>query len=302
MKLTYSDLKSDFLDSTGNPGSTDTTLIAFFDRHLGARYQDLLAEFSNFKTELPAQTAATKADQPGYHNPPGIVDIESANVDIGDQQIPLQVVNSQLIWDHLNYVTISSYPTHIFPRRDDFLLWPIPDAVYTINFNSHLRDRNLTTADFTTGTVTVANNDETVTHSAAGFTALMVGRWLRVTQDGYWYRVASFTDTSNIELESVFEGSAGSGLAFTIGEVPELPEEVHIALSYGTTADYFRGPRKDKSTAGDWDTRYDRVLDRAKKRYASRSNKRLIKRNMAKRRGYGYDYVSPWWAKTITGS
>jgi hypothetical protein len=296
-RQTYTSLLNDFFDNSGNPGSTNTTLIAFFDRHLGARYQDLLAEFSNYKTEAPPQTAATVLNQQFYHNPPGIVDIESVNVDIGDQNIPLQVVNSQFIWDNLNYITISNYPTHIFPRRDDFGLWPIPDAVYTINFASHYRDRGLTTADITTGTVTATNNDATITHSGTSFTALMVGRWFKVDQDGYWYRIASFTDTANLELESVYEGSSGSSLTYVIGQSPELPEEIHILLSYGVAADYFRGPRKDKTTADDWEAMYLVGLEKAKKRYVSRSNSRLIKRNMIKKAD---ENVSFLWSKTIT--
>ena len=295
--MTYGSLLSDFLDNTGNPGSTDTTLIAFHDRHLGTRYQDLLAEFSNYKTEAPPQTAATVASQQFYHYPPGVVDIENVNIDIGDQNIPLQVVNSQSVWDHLNYTTITNYPTHIFPRRDDFGLWPIPDDTYTINFASHYRDRNLTNADVTTTTVTVTNNDATVTHVGPSFTALMVGRWFKVAQDGFWYRIASFTSTSVIELESVYEGSSGSSLSYVIGESPELPDEAHILLSYGTTADYFRGPRKDPETANSWESMYIRGRDEVKKRYASRSNKRLIKRNMDKG---GAGIVSPLWAKTLT--
>ncbi len=207
------------------------------------------------------------------------------------------MVNSKLIWDHLNYITINNYPTHIFPRRDDYGLWPIPDAVYTINFGYHLRDRNLTTADFATGTVTMINDDKTVTHSATGFTALMVGRWLQVTQDGHWYRIASFTNTSNVELSSAFQGTAGAGLSFKIGESPELPEDLHIALSHGTTEDYFRGPRKDTTTADSWEKKYDIVVNRAIKKYASRSDKRLIKRNMARK---GNENVSFLWSKTIT--
>ena len=296
MKMTYSSLLSDFGDNTGNPGSTDATLVAFFKRHLGTRYQDLLAEFSNFKTEAPPQTAATVADQQFYHNPPGIVDIEAMNIDIGDMNIPLQVVNSQEVWDNLNYVSISSYPTHFFPRRDDFGLWPVPDDEYTINFASHYRDRNLSNADITTTTVTVANNDATVTHVGTSFTALMVGRWFKVDQDGQWYRIASFTSTSVIELESVFEGSSGGGLSYVIAEVPELPDETHILLSYGVTADYFRGPRKDMKTANQWEAMYINGLDKAKKRYASRSNKRLIKRNMVKR-GRSASWL---WSKDIT--
>lgn len=294
-RLTYTSIKNDFLDNTGNPGSSDTTLIAFFDRHLATRYQDLQAELSNYKTQEPPTTASTIADQQFYHYPPGIVDVEAVNIDIGSQNIPLQIVNSQLNWDHINYITLTNYPTMIFPRKDDFGLWPIPDAVYTINFLANARDRSLTNADIT-GTATFTNNDATVTDSATSFTAAMVGRFIKADADGYWYRIASFTSSSVIELETVFEGTGGS-LAYTLGESPELPEESHILLSYGVTADYFRGPRKDTKTANTWEAMYLNGLDKVNKRYASRGNSPLIKRNIVKRSN---ENVSFLWSKTLS--
>lgn len=295
-RQTFTSLQTEFLDSTGNPGSTDTTLLAYFSRHLGIRYQEDLARLSNYKTEAPIQTASTVASQAGYHNPPGLINIEAMNIDIGDMNIPLQVVNSQKVWDHLNSLTTTGFPTHFFPRRDDFLLYPIPDAVYTINFGSHSRDRILTTADFTTGTITVTNNDETITHSATGFTALMVGRWFKVDQDGYWYRIASFTSTSSMELETKFEGSSGSALTFVIGESPELPEEVHIALAYGVTSDWYRSVRKDKKTADDFESRHEEIIEKAIEKYASRSDSPLVRRNITKTNNH--DNIL--WGKTIT--
>lgn len=294
-RLTYSDLWDDFRDSTGNPGSSDTTLKAFFDRHLATNYQDFQSRLSNYKTQAPPTTASTVADQQFYHYPPGIVDVEAVNVDIGDQNIPLQIVNSQHNWDHINYITLTNYPTMIFPRKDDFGLWPIPDAVYTINFVSNASDRALTTADVT-GTATFTNNDATVTDSGTSFTAAMVGRFIKADADGYWYRIKSFTSTSVIELETVFEGTGGS-LAYTLGQSPELPEETHIALSYACTEDYFRGPRKDKVTADDWEKKKDAILDRADKRFASRGNSPLIKRNIVKRSN---ENVSFLWSKTLS--
>ena len=159
-----------------------------------------------------------------------------------------------------------------------------------------MRDRNLTIDDFTTGTVTVTNNDETITHSGTGFTALMVGRWFRVTQDGYWYRIASYTSTSSMELETKFEGSSGSSLAYVIGESPELPEEAHILLSYGVTSDWYRGPKKDKKTADDWQKMYDEGIEKIQERYAERSDSVLVRRNMVAKN----DNSSWLWGKTLT--
>ena len=85
----------------------------------------------------------------------------------------------------------------------------------------------------------------------------MVGRWLTVTDpavpgQGYWYRIVGFTDSQNITL-GANDGTAVnwgydtvSPASYRIGETPELPEEMHIALAWGTAADYYGSMQKDK--------------------------------------------------------
>lgn len=291
---TYTSLKTHFGDLIGQPGFTDATLGSFFDRSLGQRYQLILAELPNHKTQPPPQTASTVADQQYYHNPPGVSNVEAVTVTVGSLVIPLTVVNSQVEWDRLNEVSISgAYPQHYFPRRDDFGIWPIPGGVYTLTVNYHLRDRSLTTADYTTGTCSVTNNSQTVTGSGTTWTSAMVGRWFKFNTNGYWYRVSAFTSTTEITLESVYEGPTAAGGTYLIGESPEIPEEGHICLVDGVTADYYSGPRKDRDQSTWFENKFwtgdgknfQRDIKTAvggvlglKRRYASRSDSRLIKR------------------------
>jgi hypothetical protein len=77
----------------------------------------------------------------------------------------------------------------------------------------------------------------------------MVGRWFQGNEDQFWYRIATFTDTTHIILESVFEGSTKTGDTYTIGEVPEIPPELHELIPHGVAADFYAGPRKDFEAA-----------------------------------------------------
>ena len=296
MRMTYTDLKTDFLENTGNPGSTDTTLVAFFDRHLGPKYQLILSESTNHQTQK-SQTASTVADQQYYHYPPGVVDLENARIASGSQTFPMDVVSSTARWNWLNSLTYSgSIPEFIFPRRDDFGVWPIPSGANTITFDYHYRDRNLTTADYTAGTVAVTLNSTTITGTDTTWTAAMVGRWFLATtaRHGYEYRIAAFNSTTSLTLESVYEGDTENGLSYRIGESPEIPEEGHILLSQGVTADWYAGPGQDitKGTwwnnvfwTGDGNNNSRSVEDTnggllgLKKRYAQRANSRVIRRN-----------------------
>lgn len=301
MRQTFSSLQTDFLDATGNSGSTDATLLSFFTRALGNRYQLMLAELDNWVTQGQL-TAATVATQQFYHNPSGIVNIETATVTVGSIKYPMTTVDSQLNWDRINetLITTTAIPQFIFPRRDDFGIWPIPQAIYTITMNYSLRDRNLTVADYTTGTVDVTKNSQAVVGHGTTFSALMIGRWFQFTNDGYWYRVSAVTDATDLTLETSYEGTTAAGGTYTIGQSPEIPEEGHELLVAGAAADYFMGMRGDMPKANYFNNVFytgdgantDRQgrnivggLIGLRKRYAERSDSKIINRMPQKRAG-----------------
>jgi hypothetical protein len=255
MKLSYSDIRNTYLENIGKRGSSDTDIINNFNINLGQRYQMVLAKLNNYMTQVP-RTASTVADQQYYHYPPDIVNIEGIVITVGDRNYPITCISSQLTWDMLNAVPIqpSAIPQFFFPRRDDFGIWPIPQDAYTMTFNFHYRDRNLSVADYTTGTVTLANGDATVTGDSTVFTAAMVGRWFCVTDttqtgQGLWYRIASFTSTTAIELENTWQSTAVTAGTYKICECPEIPDEGHVILIDGATSDFYAGSRNDITSA-----------------------------------------------------
>lgn len=257
--LTYSDLLAAHLRGIGKNGSTDAVLITDFQINLGTRYQLALAKMTNYMTQI-AKTASTTIDQQFYHNPVGLVNIETATIDLGTYTAPLEVINSQRNWDILNSIQIqaSAVPQFIFPRRDDFGIWPTPQGVYVLTLNTHWKDRNLLVADYTTGTVSVAQNSQTVTGAGgATFTPAMVGRWFFVTStttpgEGYGYRITGYVSPTVITLETSWENASASGVTYRIGQVPEIPEEMHPILFQGTIADFFSGLRSDIAKATWW--------------------------------------------------
>lgn len=296
--MTYSSLLNAFLRDTGNPASTDAQLTNHFNLYANERYQLVLAQLGNYQN-IKTQTASSVVAQQFYHNPPGFVQIESVTVTIGSIKYILKPVDSSLDWDILNAVTFtgSAIPMYFFQRRDDFGIWPTPQGVYTITINYVYRDRNLTNADYVIGTVTATNNSTTLTGSGTTFTAGMVGRWFTSTTDGYWYRITSYTSATVLTLEEAFQGTTGAGLAYTIGESPELPEDAHPLLSQGAVADWYAGPRGDIQKATWWNNVFwagdgnnsDRTgknvrggLIGLQKRYANRSNSKVVRRTASR--------------------
>jgi hypothetical protein len=237
--------------SSGSVGAS--TVANFIKQHINQRYHLIQRKLQNYiVTDLP-QTCVTVADQQRYHYPPNIYPpILSATWEVGGIKYSLDIVDSQIQWNEINMIEFegSTVPQYLFPIRDHFELWPIPQtAGETITLVCSMLDRDMTIEDYTTGTVTITNNSASVVGDATTWTAGMVGRWFQGNADQHWYRIASFTDTTHITLESVFEGSTVAGDTYTIGEVPEIPPELCELIPHGVAADFYAGPRKDFNSA-----------------------------------------------------
>ncbi len=259
MRLTYTDVNNQFLRNINQVSSTDTNLTNSFQMFLGQRYQLILAKLQNYRTQT-STTFSTVASTQYYAYPAGEVTIDGMFITIGSVNYPLQIIDSIFNWENLNAIQIqaSAIPQFYFPRRDDFGIWPTPQAVYTGTLYYHYRDRNLLVADYSTGTVTMTNGSATVLGSGTTFTAAMVGRWITITDttvagQGYWYRISGFTDTTHITINTTWPNATTSSVAYRIGETPEIPEEGHRLLVDGVTADYYTFVRKDLTSAAPYE-------------------------------------------------
>ena len=58
----------------------------------------------------------------------------------GGVAYPLIVIQSQLEWNRINQIDFSgtTIPQFIFPRRDDFGIYPTPQDAYTVSLTSNL--------------------------------------------------------------------------------------------------------------------------------------------------------------------
>ena len=263
MLLTYTALKEAHFRNIGKAGQfADTNLLADFQFNLGTRYQMVMASLSSYINQ-DTLTALTVASQQYYYYPVGTVGIDSATITIGSVKYTLTPIYDQHTWNTINAMALqpSAIPQFIFARKNDFGIWPIPTDVYTITFQRFFRDRNLLVDDYEVGTCIVTNDDATVTGTGTTFTAAMVGRWFSVSQtstpgQGYWYRVASVTDTTHLELDTLWAAASASTVTYTIGEAPEIPAEGHTILVDGTTADFYSGIRNSATNAIRFDNKF----------------------------------------------
>lgn len=313
MELSYSLILRDILQNIGLPNSSDAGVLNFIKQRLQTRYQDLLASFSSWRNQQ-TQTASTVIGQQYYHYPPGVINVESATLQQGTIVYPIRVVNSQEEWDYINQYpnTNTIIPQFIFPRQVDFGIWPVPSQVQTLTFNFIYTTPPLNVADYTTGTVSVTNGSVTVTSSGATFTQDMVGRKMVLTDSSgfpidFWYVISGVNDgTNELTLQSYYEGTTKTAQNYIIGQVPQLPDEAHIFLSWGVTADWYnlrsdtdKGTRFNNmyytgdpnNTERDAQNTQGGLLG-LRARYAERSDKKIVTMNTKAHSNYYINWVN----------
>lgn len=259
MRETYSTLLQATQDLCVD-ASTDTSTglsdsQTFLAKNINSTIQYIFSLIKNYKTQPIPRTFSTVADQIYYHYPPGLMSLESVTIDLTGFSRPLKVIHSQKKWDELQEVeTSGDFAQYIFPRQSDFGIWPTPSAVRTGTVVGNFIPQRLSVPDYSVGTVTIAQNSQTVTGSLTEFTPAMVGRWIVETNSdgediGNFYRLSGFTDSTTMTLETFFEESSLSGSTFKIAQSPELPEELHEYIPYRAAAAYYRGSRRDAARA-----------------------------------------------------
>jgi hypothetical protein len=92
--------------------------------------------------------------------------------------------------------------------------------------------------DYSTGSVAVTNGDATITGTDTSWTSSMVGQYFRVDSNGIgnsskWYKIDSFTSTTELELDTTYEEATETLLDYHISASPvSFPSEFHEFILY----------------------------------------------------------------------
>lgn len=73
-----------------------------------------------------------------------------------------------------------------------------------------------TVAEYATGTLAVTTGSATITGSGTTFTAAMVGRNIRISGDTAYYTIKTFTSTTVLVLDQLYEGSTDTDATYSI--------------------------------------------------------------------------------------
>ena len=237
--------------SVSYTGMSDS--LTFIKREINNTVNSIFSLIKEYKLQPGPRTASTVASQTYYSYPPDFSKLESITVNIGSNSPRLTIVQSQEEWDRLIQISLTGFPTHVFPRQLDFGLYPTPGAVYTMTLNGNYNPVNMTNVDYIDGTVTTTLNSATVTGASTTFTAAMVNRWFAITSGGIaqgnWYKVSTYTSVTSIAITPTFAEATGATQNYIIGESPDIPPELHEYIPYRVGSVYWHTRRHDSNRA-----------------------------------------------------
>ena len=271
MIQTFTQIISEVQSGTQNNSAAETIL---FKRDANVATQRFKSVMTRAWSRI-AKKANIVADQQDYQLPRSVLRPTGVDYLYGDAYVPLIEIGSEQTWNQLNAVPSVGIgtPRFFFPKGKDVIsIYPIPSTAVTEGLRVYYEPKQprMIADDLTTGTVTVTQGSTTITHSAAGFTEAMVGRFFYTTDgtDGNDYQVVGYVDTSTLTLENFYEGTSGAGKSFVLGVVPDIPDEYHPAVTdYCFARFYLR--RGDRRAAQDMMALFLSSLDECKEAYAS---------------------------------
>lgn len=208
------------------------------------------------------RTLTTAASTAAYTLPYDCDQVREVAVIISSKRYVPRISPSQQHWDRLNAVTsVSDIPEWMRVFNGQLQLWPTPaTAGNTINVTQKTRVIDLSSADYTTGTITTSSTTSgvtTITGSGTTWTSSMVGRWIRIATsdagaalagDGLWYEIASVPSTTTLTLTRAYGGTTISGASATyiIGQMPLLPEAFHDMPWLWASGTYWQKENDDR--------------------------------------------------------
>lgn len=290
--LSYTERRNLAGDLSNNSASATLTL---FDKLISLEEKRILSSYA--WPFLEKQFTLTTVAGTQFTTLPQYIDrVSSVTVTVGTYTYSPRECPSREQWDRLNMTSISSdIPTWWFVYDGKVGLFPKPSSSSnTITINSKQSAKDLTVADYTTGSiVTMVNGSPTVTGTGTTFTASMVGRWLRITEtnaagggDGFWYQILAYTSGTVITLVRNYVGTAiTAGTAvYTISQCSLMPEQYQDLPIYGALRTYFTSVAPDTGKAQLYEGMYQNMLKTMESDYSVKNQSCVIDD------GTGYDY------------
>lgn len=260
-------------------GLTDAASLLKFKRDMNIGASKFLAALGR-EYNRHSRFTDLVAGQQFYQLPEDAQKLKELIVSTGSYRPPMEQIPDEGTWNFMNMLGITGMPSHYWIRgNNEFGLYPTPahDVTSGIEMVFSPKHVEMTQNDFSDGTVMIDQDSTTLTHSATGFTPKMEGQWFQNTDgsDENWYRIASYTNPSVVELENNYQGLSVTIATFRVGQVMDLPEEfLEAPIDYAMYRHYLL--RGNIQKAAEFKALYQDALDMAKNTYSNTTESQVI--------------------------
>jgi len=263
----YTTLRNLYGQFTNN---TSTENLAIGDGYINDSIRTIATKRTGKWTWLEAtKTVATVASQTQYQIPNPIRKVVSLTITVSTMPYTPTPIYDPNAWNRIleSRLGSSDVPLFYYIYDGKVDIQPIPATNgNTITFRGRINLKDLSIADYTTGTiVSIANGATAVVGSGTTWTADMVGRYIRIAEtsaanggDNEWYEIGSYTSATSIGLLKPYQGtSIVAGTAtYTIGQMSPIPESYDILPVYRAAALYWDNQRDSNQAKSYW-LKYD---------------------------------------------
>lgn len=275
---TYSSYLSDWQSLTQNTTSANQALgVSLINDQI--RYLATKFYFNEKSYTVPGGTVA---QQQAYNLPPDFEVIEDVTIQTGGYLWQPTASPSRKHFDMINLIPYyNDFPQFFYIWNGQINIWPIPSSaanVMTINYKSRVTD--LSQADVTTGTVSITTATTAVEASATPFQSWMAqSGWMKIAHsttvtstngDNRWYQISSVTDSNSLNLINPYMGATVALGAYTIGDVPILPEDYQDIPLYWALKTYYTSIVPNVNQAKLYDSLYKERYQWLQDKYSSK--------------------------------
>ena len=227
--LSFNDAENKFQAISGSVNTSD---LAQAQQDINIGYKRFNAAIARYFTRKQ-QFSDLVANQQYYQVPIDAIRVGNITVKLSNgYQYPLEQIRDEMDWRKLNiYNYTSNYIWYYFVYGNDQIgLYPIPAATIAqgLRYVYQPQDVDLTKADYTTGTVTIANGSATVTGTGTAWTQPAHGNMqLQVTDgsDGEFYEIIAVNSTTSLTLKTHYVGPSVTTTTYRLGQMFIFPGE-----------------------------------------------------------------------------
>ena len=291
--LSYTGRRNLFGKLTNNSSSNN---LSFGDTLMDSKTRELLGKRSWPFLKRTA-TRSTSTANNYVLLPHNVRKVSNVTLTIGTTKYIVNEAPSREFFDRVTATSLTGDILEWFYIIDSRLYFDKTPSTAgnTITFTYKINYRDLTIADYTTGSIITATNGGTaLVGDTTSWTAPMGGRWIRVTEsntantgDGEWYEVESITNGTTAVLVKPYNGTtitAGSA-GYTLGQMSPLPDGYHEWPVYEATSLYYA--KTDQARSAYFKAEADRLFAQMVSEFGSATDNLVIDN------GEDYNQINP---------